>query len=224
MNLNKHLEFFNPTEVEEEIHIIGCGAIGSTLAEMLARLGFKELYLYDFDTVTEHNITNQMFRFADVNETKVNALDKILKEINPDIITHLEPDGYTEFTRLRGIVFLAVDSIELRKEIVETLKYNQDIIYVSDCRMGLTAAQCFAADWADEESVNRLAASMNFTSEEAKEATPVSACGTTLSVTPTVRMIICLCVSNLINFIKTHEYKTMIIADSFAMNITYFPL
>ena len=34
MNLNKHYEFFNPMSVTDEIHIIGCGAIGSTIAEM----------------------------------------------------------------------------------------------------------------------------------------------------------------------------------------------
>jgi adenylyltransferase/sulfurtransferase len=224
MNLNKHLEFFNPNELTEEVHIIGCGAIGSTVAEMLTRLGVNELYLYDFDKVSEHNITNQMFRQADVGELKVTALAKQLQEINPDIKLHLEPQGYTELTRLRGIVFLAVDSIELRKEIVTTLKYNKDIVYVTDCRMGLTDAQCYAASWDNEKQIDSLLQTMQFTSEEAKEATPISACGTTLSVTPTVRMIVSLCVSNFINFIKNKEVKTMIIVDAFAMNITYFPI
>lgn len=224
MNLNKHLEFFNPNDLTEEIHIIGCGAIGSTVAEMLTRLGINELYLYDFDKVSEHNITNQMFRQADVGELKVTALAKQLQEINPDIKLHLEPQGYTELTRLRGIVFLAVDSIELRKEIATTLKYNKDIVYVTDCRMGLTDAQCYAASWDNEKQINSLLQTMQFTSEEAKEATPISACGTTLSVTPTVRMIVSLCVSNFINFIKNKEVKTMIIVDAFAMNIIYFPI
>jgi len=224
MNLNKHLEFFNPLDVNKEIHIIGCGAIGSTIAEMLTRLGFKELYLYDFDTVSEHNITNQMFRAKDVGTLKVDALADILLEINPDIVLHKEPNGYTEFTRLNGIIFLAGDSIELRKEIVTTLKYNKDILYVTDCRMGLTAAQCYAADWTNEADVERLWQSMQFTSEEAKEATPVSACGTTLSVTPTVRTIVSLCVSNLINFIKENKYKSMIIADPFTLNVINFPV
>lgn len=224
MNLNKHLEFFNPHECKEEIHIIGCGAIGSCVAEMLVRLGFEELYLYDFDTVSEHNITNQMFRFKDIGDLKVNALSEILKDINPDVRLHLEPKGYTEFTRLRGIVFLAVDSIELRKDIVTNLKYNQDIVYVTDCRMGLTDAQCYAADWNEPKAIEGLLSTMQFTSEEAKAATPISACGTTLSVTPTVRMIVALCVSNLINHLKGTQYKTMIIVDAFAMNITYFPM
>lgn len=224
MNLNKHLEFFNPNEVDNEIHIIGCGAIGSTVAEMLTRLGFSSLNLYDFDTVSDHNITNQMFRLKDIGELKVTALSEILTEINPEIKITCHKEGWNEYTRLSGIVFLAVDSIELRKEIVETLKYNKDIVYVTDCRMALTDAQCYAANWENERAVEKLYSTMQFTSEEAKAATPVSACGTTLSVTPTVRMIVSLCVANLINFLKGSEYKQMIIADSFAMNIVCFPM
>lgn len=223
MNLNKHAEFFNPLDVKEEIHIIGCGAIGSTVAEMLARLGFPELYLYDFDKVSSHNITNQMFRNDDIGTLKVDALETIVKEINPDIIVHKHPEGYNSFTRLRGIVFLAVDSIELRKEIVNNLKYNKGIVYVTDCRMGLTDAQCYAADWSASNEIDKLLQSMQFTSEEAKAATPISACGTTLSVTPTVRTIVSLCVSNLINYLKSNTHKHIIIADAFALNITYFP-
>ena len=224
MNLNKHLEFFNPTEVSEEIHIIGCGAIGSTIAEMLTRLGFTTLNLYDFDTVSDHNITNQMFRMKDIGDLKVNALSEILTEINPELKINIFKEGWNEYTRLTGIVFIAVDSIELRKEIVENLKYNKAIRYVTDCRMALTDAQCYAADWEDETAIERLYSSMQFTSEEAKAATPVSACGTTLSVTPTVRTVVSLCVSNLINFLKDNTYKQMIIVDSFTMNIVCYPM
>lgn len=222
MNLNKHQEFFNPNTVKNEIHIIGCGAIGSTVAEMLTRLGFNSLYLYDFDKVSDHNITNQMFRMIDVGKYKVDALEEILTDINPDIRIHKDTTGWTEYTRLSGIVFLAVDNIELRKQIVETIKYNQSIIFVTDCRMALTDAQCYAADWTDDKAINGLLSTMQFTSEEAKAATPVSVCGTTLSVTPTVRTIVSLCVANLINFIKDNKYNRLIIADSFVPNIVNF--
>jgi molybdopterin/thiamine biosynthesis adenylyltransferase len=223
MNLNKHYEFFNPTAVKQEIHIIGCGAIGSTVAEMLTRLGFQSLYLYDFDKVSDHNITNQMFRMKDIGCFKVDALEEILKDINPDIKVNKCHTGWDEYTRLSGIVFIAVDNIELRKQIVESIKYNKAVTYVTDCRMRLTDAQCYAADWSDDKAIETLLSTMQFTSEEAKEATPISACGTTLSVTPTVRTIVSLCVSNLINFVKHNDYKTMLMLDAFAMNIVCFP-
>jgi sulfur carrier protein ThiS adenylyltransferase len=223
MNLNKHFEFFDPTSVTEEVHIIGCGAIGSTVAEMLTRLGFAKLHLYDFDKVSDHNITNQMFRMKDIGRPKLEALTEILKDINPDIQLELHNEGWNEYSRVTGIVFIAVDSIEIRKEIVQTYKFNKDITFVSDCRMRLTDAQYYAADWNSAKEITRLYNSMDFTSEEAKESTPVSACGTTLSVTPTVRTIVALAVSNLINFLNKKPYKTLINIDAFAMNIVCFP-
>lgn len=223
MNLNKHQEFFDPTQVNEEIHIIGCGAIGSTVAEMLTRLGFERLHLYDFDVVTAHNITNQMFRTKDIGKLKTESLAEILKDINPDIQLELHNEGCTEYTRLAGIVFLAVDSIELRKEIVSLHRYNQAIKFMIDCRMELTSAQSYAAAWDDEQAIKQFLGTMDFTSEEAKEATPVSACGTTLSVTPTVRAIVCSAVSNLINYLKGNNYKTLLITDPFNSVIISFP-
>lgn len=222
MNLNKHFEFFNPAEILDEIHVIGCGAIGSTVAEMLTRLGFAQIHLYDFDTVSDHNITNQMFRMCDIGKQKVDALDEILHEINPDI-TVVKHDRWDEYTRLTGIVFVAVDSIEIRKAIVQTYKYNKEIRFMTDCRMRLTDAQCYAADWSNEKEIAALWNSMDFTSDEAKEATPVSACGTTLSVTPTVRAIVSLCCGNVINFLKSTQHKRMIMLDAFSMNIVCFP-
>lgn len=223
MNLNKHQEFFDPTQVKEEIHIIGCGAIGSTVAEMLTRLGFTQLHLYDFDTVTSHNITNQMFRTKDIEKPKTECLAEILLDINPDIQLELHNEGYNEFTRLAGLVFIAVDSIELRKEIVTQQRYNKAIRFVIDCRMELTSAQSYAAEWEDETAITKLLGTMDFTSEEAKEATPVSACGTTLSVTPTVRAIVCFAISNLINYLKGQGYKTLMIVDPFNNTVVCFP-
>ena len=224
MNLIKHLEFFDPTQVKEQIHIIGCGAIGSCVAEQLVRLGFNKLILYDFDTVNEHNITNQMYRPMDVGKLKVDSLKEILQEINPEVQITTRPKGWTELTPLAGIVVLAVDNIELRHKIATLNKTNKQIKYVTDCRMELTSAQCYAADWNNNSEVKNIIESMNFTSEEAKAAVPVSACGTTLSVTPTVRTITSLCVSNMINFLKHTTYKTLIIMDAFYFNLITFPM
>ena len=45
MNLNKSREFFDPELLDAPIHIIGCGAVGSTIAENLR--GTK-VYYYRF--------------------------------------------------------------------------------------------------------------------------------------------------------------------------------
>ena len=37
-------------------HMLGCGAIGSSTAIQLVRMGAKEIVLYDFDKVEEANV------------------------------------------------------------------------------------------------------------------------------------------------------------------------
>ena len=95
MDLSKSYEFLQPEKVRERIHLIGCGSVGSTLAELLARAGFTKITLYDFDKVEAHNIANQMFVQSDINTPKVEAVAKRMKEINPLIETDLviEPNG-----------------------------------------------------------------------------------------------------------------------------------
>ena len=70
MDLSKVYEFFQPEKDSSRIHIVGCGSVGSTLAENLVRCGVTKLALWDFDTVEEHNIVNQMFRKADVGRKR----------------------------------------------------------------------------------------------------------------------------------------------------------
>ena len=221
MNLNKHKEFFDPEEFEDEIHIIGCGAIGSTIAEHFARLGIKSLHIYDFDTVTEHNITNQMYTNKHVGLPKVDALTDILCDINPEITITTIPEGWQEGTTLSGYVYLAVDDIELRQKIVKENLFNPNIKAMFDTRMRLTDAQHFACIW-NEKGQKHLLATMNFTKEEALEATPISACGTTLSVTPTVRMICALAVANFINVVKEKPINKTVIIDAFDMTVDAF--
>ena len=204
MNLNKSYEFFAPESVSDRIHIIGCGSVGSTIAENLVRFGLTKITLYDFDTVEEKNIVNQMFTSKHVGMKKVDALAQILTDINPDIGGDLvlKPDGYTDGCMLGGYVFLAVDSIDLRRQIVQKYKGSPFVKAMFDFRTRLTDAQHYAADWRSSIQVESLLNSMDFTAEEAEEATEVSACGTTLGVAPTVRLIVGFGVTNFLNFVR----------------------
>jgi molybdopterin/thiamine biosynthesis adenylyltransferase len=56
------------------IAICGAGAIGSNLADNLARLGAKKLRVIDHDRVEQHNIATQIYGEADVGLWKVEAL------------------------------------------------------------------------------------------------------------------------------------------------------
>lgn len=220
MDLIKSFEFFDPTMVNAPCHIIGCGSVGSTLAENLARLGITNFVLYDFDIVEAHNIANQMFVASDIGQAKTEATKRIITSINPDAehTIKLEPEGY-KGQRLAGYVFLAVDNIDLRREICESNRMNSQIKAVFDFRTRLTDAQHYAAVWGDLRQVRNLLATMDFTHDEAHEATPKTACGTELGVAPTVRFVCALGVCNFINFVKSGTLKNIMVCDPFAGDV-----
>lgn len=223
MDLSKSYDFFKPDMLTSRIHIIGCGAIGSTVAENLVRFGISKITLYDFDKVEAHNIANQMFRQTDIGKLKIEALADYLCEINPDCVEDLKlvPDGWTG-QRLSGYVFLCVDNIDLRREIATKCKENPYVKGMFDFRMRLTDAQHYAAAWDNQKMVEDFIKSMAFSHEEAKEETPVSACNVTLSVVPTVRMIVACGVSNFINFVKGGDLRKLILIDAFGHTVDAF--
>ena len=223
MNLTKSFEFFDPTKCVDPIHIVGCGAVGSTIAENLTRLGLTDITLYDFDMVEEKNIANQMFRACDIGRLKVDALHDIMCDINPDINStlKLEPKGYTG-QHLDGYVFLAVDNIDVRRDLVTENKINDDIVAMFDFRMALTSAQSFAAEWQDVSAITSLLNTMQFTAEEGDEDTPRSACNEMLSVCPTIREIVALGVANFMNYQMYGKYRKMIIIDAFDFTLDAF--
>lgn len=215
MNLNKHLEFLTPAAYNKTIHIIGVGAVGSRIAEQLARLGFHKFEIYDFDTVDDINIPNQLFLPAQIGMDKVDALEEQMLAINSTINIKKHPKGYVRQT-LFGAVFLAVDSIELRHSIVKENMYNDNIDVMFDGRMRLTDAQYYGANWNKPGHRKYLLSTMQFSDASADNATPVSVCGSSLSVVPTVVTLSSVIVANFINYVKKEEVKQMALIDPFA--------
>ena len=117
---------------------------------------------------------------------------------------------------------LCVDNIELRREIAVAHKHNPYVKAMFDFRTRLTDAQHYAADWSDTKMVDDFLRSMNFTHEEAKKETPVSACNVTLSVAPTVRIICSLGAANFVNFVKGEKLRKFIQIDAFGFVLDVF--
>ena len=89
-----------------------------------------------------------------------------------------------------------------------------------DFRMRLKDAQHYAADWNAKQNRDNLFKTMDFTSEEAKAATPVNACGMTMSIMPTVQTIVSVGVGNFINYINGVPLELLLQANPFDMVIT----
>jgi len=166
---------------------------------------------FDDDVVDDHNIANQMYREKDIGRPKVEALMDIICEINPaarkDIRIYNE--RYVD-QRLSGYVFLCVDRIETRKEIVTYNRHNKQIKAMFEFRNRLFDAQHRAADWSNPQQVKNLLKSMQFTHEDAMRDTPVNACNLPLSVAPTLRLISGYGVANFANFVTGKGLKTFV--------------
>ena len=213
MNLNKSIDFFDPKNVKGRCHIVGCGSVGSTVAENLARCGVSKFTLWDFDKVEEHNIVNQMFLFPQVGKPKVDALKEILESINPDVDVKLMNGWNGEM--LSGYIFLAVDSIDVRRQIVEQHMNNLSVKAMFDFRTLLESAQHYAANWVNMDEKQNLLNTMQFSHDEAVESAPVSACGITLGVATTVRLVSAIGVNNFIRFVKGEKLWKFVNVDGF---------
>lgn len=213
LDKSKVQEFFDYTEYDATISLIGCGSVGSAVAEQLARMGFSNIHLYDFDTVDAHNITNQTFNAEDIGKLKVDCCAQHMREINPDINLVTHDKGLQEPYITNGIIILAVDNIELRKTMVEANKYNPNVEGFMDFRMRLTDAQLYMADAKDPKQMENFLGSMDFTHDEALDSTPVSACGVQLSVIYTVKGIVSFGMANLVKFMQKSDYKKMLMVD-----------
>jgi len=67
----------------KRIALVGLGALGSMIAESLARSGVTVMGLWDNDIVEPGNICRSTYQLPDMGESKVDALKKKLLSINP---------------------------------------------------------------------------------------------------------------------------------------------
>lgn len=71
----------------KNIAIVGLGAIGSMVAESMAHSGVSRIGLWDSDIVEPGNICRSAYSLRDIGESKVLAIEKKIKSINPFIKT-----------------------------------------------------------------------------------------------------------------------------------------
>ena len=67
------------------VAIVGIGGVGSVTAEMLTRCGIGKLILFDYDKVELANMNRLFFRPEHSGMSKVEAAERTLRDINPDV-------------------------------------------------------------------------------------------------------------------------------------------
>ena len=133
------------------ITVIGAGAIGSFVVLGLAKIGAKAITVYDFDTVEEHNLSNQWYAARDVGVLKVTALRRLTADMT-DTLIDVVAAPFTG-TGASEVTICCVDSMDARVQIWNGLT-PRPTLYV-DARMGAEVGKLFCVGafgaWYDEE-------------------------------------------------------------------------
>ena len=86
---------FDTTLTDRKIALIGLGAIGSMVAEILAHGGVSKVGLWDSDIVEPGNICRAAFNLRDLGKSKVEAVGEIFQSINPFVeLSDITQHGY----------------------------------------------------------------------------------------------------------------------------------
>jgi molybdopterin/thiamine biosynthesis adenylyltransferase len=129
-------------------HVVGCGAIGSSVATQLARLGADRFTLYDFDKVGIENVGVSQYVDEDIGKSKVDALYTHIKKIECSIEIELVNSKFNRYMGSKeDILILGLDSMSARMEIVKLLAECPDKpTFVIDGRMGADQYQQYIYD------------------------------------------------------------------------------
>lgn len=131
--------------------IVGVGAIGSHLAEMLAKLGVRRFNLIDFDEVDEVNLGVQGFYEAEVGQTKTSAVATRITAIScrAQVTTWTQPyedlRHGDEGVMRDSVVFACVDSVKVRRQIFRDFRW-QGWPVLLDGRMAAESLRVFCID------------------------------------------------------------------------------
>lgn len=140
----RQTKIINPSLLDKRILIIGAGGIGSWTALSLAKIGCQDITVMDFDEVALENIGSQIYTRKDIGRKKVDALHDIIGEMVSDPSDVTKPynlqtreERWEPKTKIDyEIVISALDSMETRKQLWESIKVNPFILNYIDGRMG----------------------------------------------------------------------------------------
>lgn len=96
------------------VSVIGCGSVGSAVADMLVRAGVDRLVLVDPEPLAVENIGRHVLTSKDVGRPKAVALAAHLREINPDLEVTARVEAFQD---AEGLLAACVDSYRCQSMI-----------------------------------------------------------------------------------------------------------
>lgn len=197
----RHIEVFSPdTFGDQRIDLVGVGATGSKIALELAKLGVRNIHVWDFDEVEAHNIPNQVYGQNHIGELKVEALQKIIEEQTGTLVA-VHPEKVDGSQHLGDVVFLLTDTMSSRQEIWKSgLRYKPYVKLLIETRMGSNNGRVYALNPSNPAHVKGWEATLY--SDDVAE---VSACGESITVGSTAGVVSGMAVWQLIRWHQREE-------------------
>lgn len=131
--------------LDTPVTVIGAGAIGSFVVLALAKMGFNRIEVWDYDEVSDANMSCQWFRVKDIGLPKVQALQRLIRDFT-ELTIDIQEERYEGQKKLEGIVISSVDSMMARKIIWDSILRSPDVTYLIDPRMAAEYALSFVID------------------------------------------------------------------------------
>jgi len=125
------------------VGIAGAGGLGSNIAVCLARSGFKDFEIIDFDLVAVKNLNRQYYFLEDVGKPKVEVITERLKNINPDLFvktSKIKIDG-SNIAGLfgdRDIIFEAFDGAGSKALLLEHFGNSNKLLIFGSGMAGIS--------------------------------------------------------------------------------------
>lgn len=136
-----------------KVLVVGGGAIGSNVAVTLALTGIK-VHIVDGDNLSKENLAPGLFSGKKLGRPKHEAIAAAVAALGGDasLVTGENKWFSPESAEGYDVVVLAVDSLEVRREIYEALSETEDFerILVVDGRIGGHITTVFTV-WTYEE-------------------------------------------------------------------------
>lgn len=137
-NFDRGLDMFNPNLFrDKKIWIIWAWGIGSNSAYVLSKMWLK-VKVCDFDEVDTVNTSSQFYSLMQLWKQKTVALQENIHMMADEWIEVINDKYKPEYFEDCDILILALDSLEVRKQVVETCKDTQ---FILDTRMVKKIAQ-----------------------------------------------------------------------------------
>lgn len=146
IDYTRHKDFFSPNEHgNNPVFIIGAGAIGSFVALTLAKIGFGNITVFDFDKIDAVNIPNQFYPLDSIGRSKVEVLKEEVDRYAGVEIKTVEERFLDQEIPEKCIMIATVDSMLAREIIFSSCvkRGMQNITGMIDSRMAGTVYRVY---------------------------------------------------------------------------------